>query len=114
MEKLIQTETNSSNESKGRVFGLSGNNYLFLIFSFVISLGVLMLLHFGSGIEIFSALIIVSPIFFLPMAFVIFLREGKPNGYAVDFLENLIFGANTKVVLARQPKHPREKYIEKE
>ena len=39
MNELRITSTNSANDSKGRAFGLEGNDFIYVLVAFVIALG---------------------------------------------------------------------------
>jgi hypothetical protein len=90
MAELRITDTNSANDSRGRAFGLEGNDFVYVLAALVTAMGLYLvctaILHF----RVAPALLVASPIFLLPTAWVVFLRHDKPAGYAADWLENLI------------------------
>lgn len=104
--ELIVTDTNSSNDSTGKAFGLSGNNYLYPLCSFMGSAVMFMLFYQGFESSLLTSLLFSLPVFLLGTLFMLFLVEGKPRGYAEDFIENLMHGGNWTKSIDTQPKHP--------
>lgn len=90
MSELRVTDTNSVNDSKGRAFGLEGNDFLYVIGGIVGALGCFLLLHvlFGAGAVVTTFL--AAPILLVPTAWVLLLRHNKPEGYAEDLFDHLV------------------------
>ena len=88
------TETNSGNDSKGEAFGLSGNQYLYIVIAFVISLGVFLGLHLALGVNLLGSVAIAIGPFIVVAAYILCLKRNKPEGYDRDYIENLIYGAH--------------------
>ena len=90
MSELRNTDTNSTNDSKGRAFGLEGNDFMYVLVAFVAALALdlvlTLLLHVGMVAALFFAL----PVLVLPLAWVLCLRHNKPAGYAEDFFDELV------------------------
>ncbi|HEX2852810.1 MAG TPA: hypothetical protein VHO24_06195 [Opitutaceae bacterium] len=90
MQELRTTDTNSTNDSKGRAFGLEGNDFMYVLVAFVAALGLdlvlTLLLHVGA----ITALVFALPVALLPLGWVLLLRHNKPAGYAEDFLDQLV------------------------
>ena len=103
MSELRITDTNSSNDSKGRAFGLEGNDYLYVLVGLVSALGLYLLLngllHFSLGV----ALILSLPILLVPAAWVLLLRHNKPAGYAEDWFDQRVNGEGWSFTARTQP-----------
>ncbi|MDD3179504.1 MAG: hypothetical protein PHQ04_04050 [Opitutaceae bacterium] len=84
------TDTNSSDDTAGRAFGLDGNLYLPVVVTGVGGLGLFGLL----GLVIRFPLTVAGVVAMVPCAltllWVLLLRRGKPAGYDRDKLEDLI------------------------
>ena len=92
MSELRITDTNSVNDSKGRAFGLEGNDFLYVLGAAVAALGLYLVLVGLGRVGMLAALILVLPVFLGPSAWVLLLRHNKPEGYAEDFLDDLVNG----------------------
>lgn len=90
MSELRVTDTNSVNDSKGRAFGLEGNDFLYVIVGIVGALGCFLLLHVLLGTAAVTAVLLAAPILLVPSAWVLLLRHNKPAGYAEDLFDHLI------------------------
>lgn len=90
MQELRITDTNSANDSKGRAFGLEGNNYLYILISLILSFGAYFVLNFVVGVHVWVAVSLTLPIVIGPTAWVVLLKHNKPDGYAGDLLDSLI------------------------
>lgn len=87
--ELRITDTNSANDSKGRAFGLEGNNFLYILIAFVAALGGYLVLNVFMGVGMLTASILTLPILLLPTGWVLLLRHNKPEGYASDLFDGL-------------------------
>ena len=90
MNELRITDTNSANDSKGRAFGLEGNNFLYVLIAFVAALGLYIIFSIVLHVQLIGALGICLPIFLIPTAWVLLLRHNKPEGYASDLIDTLV------------------------
>ena len=90
MAELRITDTNSANDSRGRAFGLEGNDFVYVLVALVAAMGLYVVctavLHFG----VLPALVLAAPVSGLPAAWVVFLRHNKPAGYASDWFEQCV------------------------
>ena len=111
MHELRITDTNSANDSKGRAFGLEGNDFLYVLIAFVFALGLYLVLtavlHVGLG----SALLFTCPIVAVPLAWVVLLRHNKPAGYAEDWYDQAIGGAGFSFAPRAQPSRPTKEAL---
>jgi hypothetical protein len=90
MNELRITDTNSVNDSKGRAFGLDGNDFLYVIGGIVGVLGCFLLMHVLFGVGAVTTVLLSSPIFLVPTAWVLLLRHNKPAGYAEDLFDHIV------------------------
>jgi hypothetical protein len=100
MNELRQTETNAADDSSGRAFGLDGNLYLPVLLATVGALGLFAVLTLllklglvGSGIAAGAPLAGV-------IAWALWIKQGRPAGYDVDFCQQCLGGGN----FSRQPR----------
>ena len=84
MSELRITDTNSVNDTKGRAFGLQGNDFIYVLVAFVVAL----------------------PFLFGPLAWVLCLRHNKPDGYAEDWFDQKFNGEGWAFVVRAQPPSP--------
>lgn len=107
MNSLRFTETNSSDDSKGKTWGLEGNLFWFVIggvFAAVMTLLIVFAVlkwsfFFAVGLALFPMI--------LSLVYVFGFRQGKPPGYDRDFIDNLFHGpAFSPALLDKQPPHP--------
>lgn len=101
MEGLRITDTNSVNDSKGRAFGLQGNDFIYVIVALVVSLGLYLAFAFVLRVGMGIALLFSAPVLFAAIAWVVCLRHNKPEGYAEDLFDDLVNGEGWTLV--RQP-----------
>jgi hypothetical protein len=100
------TETNSSDDSKGRTWGLEGELFWFIVgggFAFVM---ILLLCFSALKMSIFTSLILAAVPLTLCIIYVFVFRQGKPAGYDVDCLDYWLKGAGFSPDFQRQPAHP--------
>lgn len=88
--ELRITDTNSVNDSKGRAFGLEGNDFLYVIGGIVGALGCFLLMHVLLGVGAMTAVFFALPLLVAPLAWVLLLRHNKPEGYAEDLFDDLV------------------------
>jgi hypothetical protein len=100
MNELRQTETNAADDSSGRAFGLDGNLYLPVLFATVGAFGLFAVLTLLLKLGVVGSGVAAG----LPLAGVIgwalCLKQGKPAGYDVDFLQQCLGGGD----FSRQPR----------
>jgi hypothetical protein len=87
--ELRVTDTNSANDSKGRAFGLEGNNFLYILIAFVAALGGYLVLNVFLGVGMLAALTLTLPILLLPAGWVLLLKHNRPEGYAGDLFDSV-------------------------
>ena len=101
------TETNSSEDSKGKTWGLEGNLFWIAIggvFSAVMLLLILFAV-FKLTIALASGIALIPLI--ISFTYIFVFRQGKPPGYDRDFFDNLLNGKSfSPQFLDKQPKHP--------
>jgi hypothetical protein len=106
MSELRITDTNSVNDTKGRAFGLQGNDFIYVLVAFVVALGLYLLLNILLGVGKLPALIVALPFLFGPLAWVLCLRHNKPDGYAEDWFDQKFNGEGWAFVVRAQPPSP--------
>ncbi len=104
MSALRITDTNSANDSRGRAFGLEGNDFVYVLLAFVGSLGFYLALSLVLRIDAMVALVMALPILMGPLAWVLYLRRNRPDGFAGDWFEQRANGEGFSFVAAAQPK----------
>ncbi|MDP3073771.1 MAG: hypothetical protein Q8N18_26035 [Opitutaceae bacterium] len=92
MSELRITDTNSVNDSKGRAFGLEGNDFIYVLIAFVVSLGAYLVFAFLFRVGMAVALMFSVPVLVAVLAWVLLFRHNKPEGYAEDFFDDLVNG----------------------
>lgn len=107
MNELRITDTNSANDSKGRAFGLEGNDFIYVLVAFVVALGLYLLLNVLLGVGKLPALVVALPFLLGPLAWVLFLRHNKPDGYAEDWFDQKFNGEGWSFVVRAQPSSPQ-------
>lgn len=105
MNELRVTDTNSVNDSKGRAFGLEGNDFLYVIGGIVGALGCFLLMHVLLGVAAVTALLFCAPLLLVPTAWVLLFRHNKPEGYAEDFFDHLVNREGWTFAPRLQPEH---------
>ena len=107
MAELRITDTNSANDSKGRAFGLEGNDFLYVLVAFVVAMGLYLVCTAVLRVPALGALLLAAPMFVLPTAWVLLLRHNKPAGYASDWFEHVVNREGWSFAPAAQPKRRR-------
>ena len=91
---LTSTETNSSDESKGRTYGLDGDLFAVAVLTLFVAITSFTLLFTIFRWRWFPALIVVTlpaaPIF----GWIFGLKQGRPAGYDLDWFEQLTMGTS--------------------
>lgn len=106
MSELRITDTNSVNDSKGRAFGLEGNDFIYVLVAFVVALGLYIVFSFVLRVAMIVALLFSCPLLIAVVAWVLLLRHNKPNGYAEDVFDDLVNGEGWTLALCGQPRAP--------
>ena len=103
MSELRLTDTNSANDSKGRAFGLEGNDFIYVLVGLVAALGLYLLLNGLLHVRLVVALMLALPLLLVPLAWVLLLRHNKPAGYAEDWFDQRVNGEGWSFALRTQP-----------
>ena len=103
MDALRITDTNSANDSRGRAFGLEGNDFVYVLIGFVVALGLFLLLTVLFGAGRFVALVLTLPFLLGPLGWIVLLRHNKAEGYAEDWFDQPFNGAGFGQALHSQP-----------
>lgn len=106
------TETNSSEDSKGKTWGLDGNLFWFAIGGMFLGVMTLLILFAVFKWSIGSAAAVALVPLALSFIYIFGFRQGKPPGYDRDFVDNLFNGpAITPALLTSQPSHPLGSHV---
>jgi hypothetical protein len=100
------TETNSSDDSKGRTWGLEGDLFWIVVgggFAFVM---ILLMCFSALKMSFFASLMIAAVPLTLCLLYIFVFRQGKPAGYDTDCLDYWLNGSGFNSDFQRQPKHP--------
>ncbi len=103
MAELRITDTNSANDSKGRAFGLEGNDFIYVLVAFVGAMALYLASHVVLRVSAMGALVLALPFFAVPTAWVLLLRHNKPAGYAEDWFEHVVNREGWSFAAGRQP-----------
>ncbi len=103
MGRLRITDTNSANDSRGRAFGLEGNDFVYVLIGLVVALGLYLLLAVLFGVGKLVALVLALPFLIGPSAWVVLLRHNKPEGYAEDWFDQTFNGTGFTLAPHTQP-----------
>lgn len=106
MSELRITDTNSVNDSKGRAFGLEGNDFIYVLLAFVFALGFYLVLNAVLHVRMAIALMFALPILLVPLGWVLLLRHNKPAGYAEDWFDQNVNGEGWSLTTGTQPVRP--------
>lgn len=106
MSELRITDTNSANDSRGRAFGLEGNDFLYVLIAFVASLALYLVFAFVLGVGMVAALVFSLPVFLAVAVWVLLFRHNKPDGYAEDWFDDLVNGEGWSLPAHSQPVKP--------
>lgn len=90
MAELRITDTNSANDSRGRAFGLEGNDFVYVLVAFVLAMGLYVVCTTILRIRVVPAVVLSLPLFVVPAAWVLLLRHNKPAGYAEDWFDHVV------------------------
>ncbi len=90
MAELRITDTNSANDSRGRAFGLEGNDFIYVLVAFVAAMGLYVVCTAVLRIRVVPAVVLSLPVLVVPAAWVLLLRHNKPAGYAEDWFDHVV------------------------
>ncbi len=108
MNELRITDTNSANDSRGRAFGLEGDDFIYVLVSFVGALALYLLFAFVFRVGTVAGLSFSLPLFFGVLAWVVIFRHNRPDGYAEDWLDDMVNGEGWSLVSSVQPRPPKK------
>lgn len=108
MAELRITDTNSANDSRGRAFGLEGNDFVYVLVALVGALAFYVLCTVVFRMAVLPAVLLAAPILAVPAAWVLLLRHNKPAGYAEDWFDHLVNREGWSLAPGVQPKPIRE------
>lgn len=100
------TDTNSANDSKGRAFGLEGNDFVYVLVAVIVAFGLYLILNLGLHVTMGISVLVALPVMLGPLLWVLLLRHNKPAGYAEDFFDDLMNGEGWSLVTRAQPMPP--------
>lgn len=106
MNELRVTDTNSANDSRGRAFGLEGNDFIYVIGAVVGALAIYLVFAFVLHTGLAVALLFSAPFLLLPIAWVVCLRHNKPDGYAEDLFDDWVNGEGWSLAYNNQLRRP--------
>jgi hypothetical protein len=86
------TDTNSSNDSSGRTWGLDGSLFWIVTGGAAASVGLVLFLFSGMQWDFLPSLAAAAIPSLVTLVYVFGFRQGKPPGYDVDCLDTLLFG----------------------
>ena len=107
MAELRITDTNSANDSRGRAFGLEGNDFIYVLVALVFAMGFYVVCTTILRIRVLPAVVLSLPFFVVPAAWVLLLRHNKPAGYAEDWFDHLVNREGWSFASATQSKVSR-------
>src|SRR4051794_16422840 len=102
------TDTNSANDSKGRAFGLEGNDFVYVLVAVVVAFGLYLVLNVGLSAGMGISLMVALPVMLGPLLWVLLLRHNKPGGHAEDFFDDLMNGEGWSLATRAQPVPPEK------
>lgn len=103
MSALRITDTNSSNDSKGRAFGMEGNDFIYVLIAFVVAMGLYLVFAFVLHVGMAVALLFSLPVLLAALFWVLVFRHNKPEGYAEDFFDDMVNGEGWSLTTCPQP-----------
>ena len=104
--ELRSTDTNSSNDSKGRALGFEGNDFMYVVIGIVAAIGIFLLLYAVFAAALLTSTVISACIAIGPTAWVSIFKRNRPDGYAEDFFDNLFNPEGFTYAPGNQPSFP--------
>lgn len=108
MAELRITDTNSANDSRGRAFGLEGNDFIYVLVALVGALAFYVVCTTVFRMAVLAAVFFALPILAVPAAWVLLLRHNKPAGHAEDWFDYLVNREGWSLAPGLQPKPVRD------
>ena len=87
------TDTNSSNDSSGRTWGLDGSLFWIVIGGAAASIGLMLFLFSAMHWNFLPSLATAAIPSGATLLYVFGFRQGKPPGYDIDILDTLLHGS---------------------
>ena len=106
MNELRITDTNSSNDSKGRALGFEGNDFLYVVVGIVAAIGVFLMLYAVFAVSLLTSAVISALLAIGPTLWVLLFRSNRPDGYAEDFFDDLFNREGFTYAPNSQPSFP--------
>jgi len=106
MSELRITDTNSVNDSRGRAFGLEGNDFIYVLIAFVVALGLYFIFAFVLRVGMAVSLVFSLPVLLATVGWIVVLRHNKPDGYAEDLFDDIVNGEGWSFGVQTQPIQP--------
>lgn len=106
MTELRITDSNSANDSRGRAFGLEGNDFIYVLISFVVTLALYLVFAFVFRVGMVAALALSLPVFWGVSGWVLLFRHNRPDGYAEDWFDDLVNREGWSLANSSQPMPP--------
>lgn len=110
MNELRITDTNSVNDSRGRAFGLDGNDFIYVLIAFVVALALYLVFAFVLRVGMAVALVFALPVLATTIAWVLLLRHNKPDGYAEDLFDDVVNGEGWSLLANAQSRPPQKEF----
>jgi hypothetical protein len=108
--ELRFTETNSSDDSKGKTWGLDGDLFWFIAGGAFAAVAILLVCFSALGMSFVGSVVLAAVPLVLCAIYVFVFRQGKPAGYDVDCLDYWVNGSGFSSASQKQLKHPIENY----
>ena len=107
-ERRRFTDTNSANDSKGRAFGLEGNDFVYVLVALVGAIGLYLVFAYVLRTGLAVSLLFSVPLPVVVAAWVLSLRHNKPEGYAEDVFDDFVNGEGWSLIARAQSRPPGE------
>jgi len=108
--ELRFTETNSSDDSKGKTWGLDGDLFWFIAGGAFAAVAILLVCFSALRMSFFGSVALAAVPLVLCAIYVFVFRQGKPAGYDVDCLDYWVNGSGFSADSKKQLKHPIENH----
>jgi hypothetical protein len=104
--ELRFTETNSSDDSQGKTWGLDGDLFWFMAGGAFAFVAVLLVCFSALRMSFFGSMALAAAPLALCAIYVFVFRQGKPAGYDIDCLDYWVNGSGFAPEVQRKPEHP--------
>jgi hypothetical protein len=108
--ELRFTETNSSDDSKGKTWGLDGDLFWFIAGGAFAAVAILLVCFSALRLSFVGSVVLAAVPLALCAIYVFVFRQGKPAGYDVDCLDYWVNGSGFSSDSQKQLKHPIENH----